>query len=491
MPARMQFDFSLRPAQAQRKASSAPMRLLLLGDFSALTISAPLPLAERKTLRVDLDNLDDQLQRLAPRLQLPAGELTFNSLDDFHPDRLVARLPVFAALRDLRRRLLDPTSFAQAAAELGQCVVPDEAAAAAPTAKPAPDDDLLANLLGGKPAGLKAAAGAPSAAPSAAPTASSGIDAFIRNMVAPHVVPNIAPQQASYVASIDMAMSETLRAILHAPEFQSLESAWRGVQWLISSLELDESLQLHLFDAKQDELLDDVVAAQGQIENTGTYRALVDRWRNQPGGDGWTAIVCLYNFGPAVQDMGLLAALGVVASQAGGPLLGGGDQALAAAPSDALDGWTMLRQSEVARWIGLAAPRVLLRLPYGKASDPVEAIAFEELRATPDHEQFLWGNGALACALLMGRAFSANGWQFSPGDEREIGDLPAYTVLRDGERELQACAEHYLGDQGGEALLAAGLMPVVSHRHANAVTVMRFQSVAEKATALAGAWGGG
>jgi predicted component of type VI protein secretion system len=132
---------------------------------------------------------------------------------------------------------------------------------------------------------------------------------------------------------------------------------------------------------------------------------------------------------------------------------------------------------------------VLLRLPYGKGSDPVVSFAFEELGATPVHEEYLWGPGSLAIALLIGRAFTARGWAFEPGDEREIRDLPAYTYLRDGERELQAFAEQYLGEEGGNALLAAGLMPVMSHRHANAVTVMRFQSVAEPARALAGAWG--
>jgi predicted component of type VI protein secretion system len=129
---------------------------------------------------------------------------------------------------------------------------------------------------------------------------------------------------------------------------------------------------------------------------------------------------------------------------------------------------------------------LLLRLPYGKDSDPVVSFAFEEFGATPVHEEFLWGHGSLAIALLIGRAFTARGWDFEPGDEREIRDLPAYTFLQDGERELQACAEQYLGEKGGNALLAAGLMPVMSHRHANAVTVTRFQSVAEPARALSG-----
>ena len=129
---------------------------------------------------------------------------------------------------------------------------------------------------------------------------------------------------------------------------------------------------------------------------------------------------------------------------------------------------------------------MLLRLPYGKRSDPVAAFAFEEFAGAPEHQHLLWGAGSLAVALLIGRAFANNGWSMEPGDEREIGDLPAYTFERDGEKEMQACAEQYLGEQAGLALLAAGLMPVMSHRNRNAVTVMRFQSIAEPAQALAG-----
>ena len=543
MPGRLEFDLSLsrgsdgripnaeRDVGRNRAARTGPMRLLVMGDFSGLPAAQKPPLASRPTHRVDLDALDAVMQRLAPRLALPAGDLALAALDDFHPDALVRSLPAFGALRDIRQRLLDPAQFAHAAAQLRQ----DSAAVAAPVAAlgtmpptplappapptvpdqardaPADDADLLAQLLGGKPAGLAARAPAVAAA--------TGIDAFIRSVVAPHTVPDIAPQQATYLASVDMAMAQALRAVLHAPAFQALESAWRGVQWLISSLELDEDLQLHLFDVSRDELLADVVAARGQIDQTGAYAALVDRWRNQPGAAGWTALVGLYSFGPSQADIGLLAALGLLASEVGGPFLAAGSLDLAgggtaaagadlpgaevsdaevpgaevsgedlpgAGQAPALAGWQALRRSEVAPFIGLAAPRVLLRLPYGKAADPIEAFKFDELPTTPDPEQFLWGNGALACALLIGRAFSAKGWGFEPGDQREITDLPAYTVLRDGERELQACAEHYLGEQGGQALLAAGLMPVLSHRHANAVTVLRFQSVALPAATLAG-----
>ena len=480
MPGRMEFNLSLSRQAAPRISNRGPMRLLVMGDFSGQPAAARRPLAERATQRVDVDNLDEVMGRLMPRLQLPAAELDFAGLEEFHPDALYARLPVFSALRQMRQRLADPARFAQAAAELGQ------GAGAVPSASPlapalaAADAGLLAQLLGGNPVARAAPAG-----PAAAPPASV-IDAYIRSIVAPHIVPDIAAQQAGLIASVDAAITDQMRALLHAPAFQQLESAWRGVQWLISNLELDEQLQLHLFDLSREELLDDVVAAQGRIDQTGTYRALVDRWRNQPGGQGWSLITGLFSFGPSVEDVGLLAALGMLASQAGGPVLAAGDPALAGDASPALAGWHSLRQSEVAPWIGLAAPRVLLRLPYGQASDPVERVAFEEFGAVPALAQFLWANGGLACALLIGRAFTARGWGFEPGDEREIADLPAYSFVKDGERELQACAEQYLGEAAGELLMAAGLMPVMSHRHRNAVTPMRLQSVAGPSQPLRG-----
>jgi type VI secretion system protein ImpC len=447
----MEFKFGVDEGLRPRPAGGGgdrPMRLLVLGDFSARPATERPPLANRPTHRVDIDSLDVVMRRLAPALKLPAGDVDFAQLDDFHPDALYQRLELFDALRKARAK--PPTEGV---------------------------GDLLGQLLG--------KTGTTAAAPASTSTA-TGLDALIRNIVAPHIVQDTSATVKPYLAAVDAAITEQMRKLLHDPAFQALEGAWRGVQWLISSLELDENLELHVFDVSRDELLADIVAAQGQLAQTGLYRALADRWRNVPGAHSWSLLTGLYSFGAGDTDVGLLAALGLIASQAGGPFIAAGDPALAGDDATALQGWNTLRRSEAAAWIGLAAPRVLLRLPYGKRSDPVASFAFEEFDATPVHEEFLWGHGSLAVALLVGRAFTARGWEFEPGDEREIGDMPAYAFLHDGERELQACAEQYLGEQGGNALLAAGLMPVLSHRHANAVTVMRFQSVAEPAGALAG-----
>lgn len=465
---RMDFGMDFGPQGGGGKKpreADAPMRLLLLGDFSGRPASERPPLATRPTVRIDLDNFDAILARLTPRVSTGVGDIAFASLDDFHPDALFAKLPLFQALRTARTQ------------------PPPVSAAPAPQAGgPAEDASPLSALLGGTPAGVAAAREASKAA------GPEGLDAMIRRIVAPHIVPDRLAETQSYLAAVDSAIAEQMRQVLHDPAFQSREAAWRGVQWLVANLELDETLQLHLFDVTREELLLDYVNAGAEVAKTGLYAALVDRWRNQPGGLGWSAVVSLYRFGASPADIGLLAELAIVAAQAGGPVFAEGDPALANADAPGLEDWNALRGSEIARWIGLVAPRLLMRRPYGARDERIDAFAFEELGNTPAHGHYLWASGALACALLLGRAYrAAEGWSFSPNDDRDIGDLPSATRIdRDGDKELVPSAERFMGDAEAERLLGAGLMPLLSHRHLNAAQLMRFQSIAEPAAPLAG-----
>src|SRR5262249_28741072 len=138
-----------------------------------------------------------------------------------------------------------------------------------------------------------------------------------------------------------------------------------------------------------------------------------------------------------------------------------------------------------APWIGLAAPRVMLRRPYGKNSDPIEAFAFDDFSGEPPQHELLWGDASLVTGLLIGKAFTANGWEMTPGDERGIGDLPLYTVVRDGEREIQPCSERVLSEKQAEALLRAGLVPIACRRDRSGVIAVRFQSIADPPAPLA------
>ena len=156
MPGRLEFEFSALPPAARPRSPRTALRLLLVGDFSGQPAAERRPLADRPTHRVDIDNLDSVLARLAPRLHGAAGTVDFEQLEDFHPDALYTRLDLFQALRDARR---------------------------APPQKAA---DLLGALLGGP------AAAAPAASPAA-----GGIDELIRRVVAPHIVPDTRAETAA------------------------------------------------------------------------------------------------------------------------------------------------------------------------------------------------------------------------------------------------------------------------------------------------------
>ena len=511
MPERMEFDFHFAQPQtreATRPRSDTPMRLLVMGDFTGRGnrgVESPADVAERPLVAVDVDNLEQVLFRFNPRLHLPIGDpagpsmaVEFKQLDDFHPDRLYQQLDVFQALRETRKRLSDPATFAQAAAELRH-----EA-----EQRPAPankDEEVLAEddaatferLLGRGPVSSPDARVAP-------PAARIDVQKFIKDIVAPYIVPQADPFQDQYVGSVDTAIGAQMRRLLHHPAFQALESVWRGIHWLISNLESGESLKLYLLDITKEELRADIEGAQDNLAASGLYRLLVEQEVGMLGGEGWSVLLGNYTFGTSAADLSLLAALGAIGSQAGGPFVAAADarvlgcRSVAETPdakdwnrddSAAEQRWQAVRHCNAASWIGLALPRMLLRLPYGKQTDAIDAFDFEELTPERVHEDYLWGNPVLACALLIGRAFLARGWNMEPGDELEVDDLPAHVYVDEDESKLQACAEAYLSERTADAILERGIMPLVSYQNRNAVRVFRFQSVADPVKPLAGPWG--
>lgn len=502
MPSSLNFEFQFRAVKPQDEGDDAlPMRVLVLGDFSGRANQDqenPRTVGQRPTVAVDIDNLDQVMGRLGACLRLQPGQaertdqfidIKIEQLDDFHPDSLYQNLPLFRALRDTRARLQNPGTFAAAAIELGfgpartQTRGGDEAPLSA-----------FESLLGGK---------VNRPAEAASPVGGGRLDALIKSVVAPYIVAGPDPIQGQCLAAVDAAIGDQMRAILHHPQFQALEAAWRAIHFLITSLELDQDLQLHLVDISKNELLADVNAAEGNLENTGIHHLLVEKWQQSPDGAPWSVLLGNYSFDGGGADVALLASLGALARQAGAPFLAQADSRivgcanLAGTPDprdwrapDAASAtlWKALRNSAQAQWIGLATPRLLLRLPYGKNSDQVEQFDFEETIGLPAHENYLWGNPALACVLVLGRAFSENGWDMTLGGGHEIGDLPAHTYKHEGEAHMQPCAEINLSQRGGEALQQAGLMPLHSHKNRNAVQLPFLSSLASPSKALSGPW---
>jgi type VI secretion system protein ImpC len=437
---RLEAEAEPRPARA---GEDAPFRILVAADFSGRAarglVETGAALGERKAFRVDLDSLDATIARLEPQFRLRDGDVfRLRELDDFLPDTLFARIARFGALKD--------------AAEAD--------ARRRTTSRPAAG--LLDRILNGAPQEEE-------------PLAESGPD----------------------------GPTELMRTILGNGGFRTLEAAWRGIDFLVRRLDVDGPLTLHLLDLSPEELRADLLAGD-DLSRSGLHRLLVEKTVGTPGAHPWAALAVLGSFGPSREDAEALGRLAKLAAKAGTAVLAGaepglvGCASLAATPDpddwaepsgSGAEAWAALRRLPEARHVGLALPRILLRLPYGKETSSVEAFDFEELSSPPAHEEYLWGSPALALALLLGEAFLEEGWSLRPGSAQEISGLPFALVEEDGEKHAVPCAEALFTVRAMQAVTAKGLMPLLTMKGTDTVRLAIFQSIAEPHAELAGRWG--
>lgn len=494
-------------SSSARPSAETPFCIAILGDFSGRTnrgISDPKTIGRRRAVLVDRDNFDEVLSRSGAEIRLPIDEgdhlrLRFSELEDFHPDRIFENLEVFGKLRDLRARLQDPATFQAAAKELGlrsaesgsESRTSQTSPVVAPSAARLASGSLLDEMI--EETETRVGEARPTRAP-------DEVREFAQRTAAKYLVNSPDARQPEVVAVIDRAISGLMRAVLHNPDFQALEAIWRAAYLLVRQLESGSQLKLFLVDISKDEFAADL-SSTTDARDTEVYRLLVERSIETPGADPWAVIVGGYSFGPENADAELLSRMATIAHRANAPflaqassnLLGCSSLATAShpreweAPQEAAD-WSKLRHLPEADAVGLAFPRFLLRLPYGKKTSPLESFGFEEFPELPAHENYLWGNAAFAVALLLAQSFSEDGWAMRPGALSEINDLPLHVYEKDGESESTPCAEGLLTEDAVERIVEAGLIPIVSFKDQDRVRLARFQSIAEPLRGLAGRW---
>jgi type VI secretion system protein ImpC len=141
-----------------------------------------------------------------------------------------------------------------------------------------------------------------------------------------------------------------------------------------------------------------------------------------------------------------------------------------------------------ASWVGLTLPRILLRMPYGEHSSPIEQFRFEEFTGIPPHDRYLWGNATWATVCLMGQAFAEEGWRMRPGVKLQLDDIAVHLYHEDGETKLKPCAEILLTERAAERISESGLMALASLKGRDVVRLVRFQSIADPPCGLSGRW---
>jgi type VI secretion system protein ImpC len=490
-----------------RPSSKAPFRIAILGDFSGRAnrgISDPNTIAKRRIVLVDRDNFDQVLSSTDAEIQLAIGDdslrLRFSELEDFHPDRIFQHLEAFGKLRDLRGRLQDPSTFQRTADELGlrssesvsELRSADTSPAAAPNATRLVAGSLLDEMI--EQTESRVAEDRYKRKP-------DEVREFAKRVAADHVVSPPDARQPEILSVIDRGIGGLMRAVLHNRDFQALEAIWRATFLLVRQLETGSQLKLYVIDISKDELAADLKSA-ADLRDTGMYRLLVEQSVGTPGAEPWAIIVGNYAFGSESDDAAVLSRMAQIAHRAHAPfvaeasprLLGCDSLASTPQPRDwkvsnpPAGDWAALRRQLEADSVGLALPRFLLRLPYGKKTIPLESFDFDEFQELPKHEDYLWGNPGFAVALLLAQSFSEAGWEMKPGSMSEIDRLPLHVYEKNGESESKPCAEVLLTEDAAERILDEGLIPLVSFKDRDSARVMRFQSIAEPLRDLAGPW---
>jgi len=242
-----------------------------------------------------------------------------------------------------------------------------------------------------------------------------------------------------------------MNSLLHHPRFQALESSWRGLDFAIRQMD-DQAARVYVAQYSKADLASDL--ASDNLRATRCYALLHAR--------RWTAAIGLHSFDES--EIELLARVALVAADAQTPYVAGGSPGIA--PN--LD---PLREIPEASHVGLALPRLLLRLPYGSRTSPIDSFEFEEMPGAPVHEHYLWGNAAFACLAILVRA---------EPDNLNLDGLPAHTYKHDSEWMMTPCAELFMTETQVLALIDRGLMPLISYKDRPMVRLAGFRSMPDR-----------
>lgn len=304
------------------------------------------------------------------------------------------------------------------------------------------------------------------------------------------------------IAELDKKLSEQINAIMHHPDFQKLEGSWRGLHYLVNNTETDEMLKIRVFNISKTELGKTLKRFKGTAwDQSPIFKRVYEQEYGQFGGEPFGALVGDYYFDQTPPDVELLGEMAKVSAAAHSPFIAGASPTVMqmstwqelADPRDLTKifltpeyaSWRSLRDSDDSRYIGLAMPRFLSRLPYGAKTNPVAEFDFEEETGAADHSKFTWANAAYAMATNITRSFKMYGWcsrirGIESGGALE--GLPVHTFpTDDGGVDMKCPTEIAISDRREAELAKNGFMPLIHKKNSDFAAFIGAQSLQKPA----------
>lgn len=461
-------------------------RLAILGDFSGRSARGMVEigddLAARRAVILDPDTIDDVIESFATELLLPIGRdgtgmaIKLGELDALHPDELYENVELFSELVGLRKQLQSGVTADHAAKTLrawgekhGTRVKPPKPRSGG-NAVPA-DRRLSAfqQLIGDAENQLGQA---------------SPVQDLLARVVGPHIRALPDADVTAMMGAVDAALSDAMRMVLHHPEFQSLEAQWRSLDLIARSVEVDDTLDVILYDISAEELAADLASVE-DLADSGFVRLLTGEPLDEENGrGGYSALIGLYQFEETPPHAELLGRIARVAAHVDAPFFAAISPAFletekAKLPGVVTEAWDTLRGMAEAGHLGLVAPRFMLRRPYGAKSEPIYEFKFEEFTETEGLRGMLWANPVVLVAILLARSFKQNGASMSLGKIMSLGDIPFHYVNdRYGDQVALPCTERNINLDKIALAQERGFMAVSAVKGRDEIRLTSFGSVA-------------
>lgn len=286
------------------------------------------------------------------------------------------------------------------------------------------------------------------------------------------------------IAEIDERLSAQINAIMHHQDFQKLESAWRGLKYLIDNVNFRENVRVEVLNCSKQDLLDDFEDSP-EIPKSGLYRTVYSAEYGTFGGKPFGLMVANYDMGPGPQDVQLLQNVAAVAAMSHCPFIGNtspeffGEESFEPLPKlkdlqSLFEGpqyarWHAFRESEDSRYVGLCMPRFLLRLPYGEKTIPVKSFNFNE-ECVGEHDAYLWGHASIAFATRVADSFAKYRWCpniIGPQAGGAVEDLPLHQYPAMGEIQTKIPTEIQLTERREYELSEQGFIGLVFRKDSN------------------------
>ncbi|WP_213662329.1 type VI secretion system contractile sheath large subunit [Stutzerimonas stutzeri] len=313
--------------------------------------------------------------------------------------------------------------------------------------------------------------------------AKRGVSAFIEELLKPQNEnePVKKAMVDRMIAEIDAKLSQQMDEILHHPQFQALESSWRGLKLLVDRTNFRENIKLELLNASKQDLLDDFEDSP-EIVQSGLYKHIYTAEYGQFGGQPVGALIANYFFDPSAPDVKTMQYVASVASMSHAPFIAAagpkffGLESFTGLPDlkdlkDHFEGpqftkWQSFREQEDARYVGLTVPRFLLRNPYDPEDNPVKSFVYKE-NVADSHEHYLWGNTAYTFASRLTDSFAKFRWCpniIGPQSGGAVEDLPLHHFESMGEIETKIPTEVLVSDRREYELAEEGFIALTMRK---------------------------